>query len=79
MGIQRLYPSHIPLGWPEKWLVTVGASVGAFFYPQRADLVAAVGELTGERALQNLRERMQSDPTGKVILQEKPMVAVRYQ
>lgn len=78
MGLQRLYPSHIPLGWTEKLLATAGASLGAFFSPQRADLVAAVGELTGESALKEVRKRMHNDPTGRTILQERPIVSVRH-
>lgn len=43
--------------------------------PTRADAVAAVGELTGTFALQNLLELMKKDPDGRIILQERPEVS----
>jgi ubiquinone biosynthesis protein COQ4 len=43
--------------------------------PTRADAVAAVGELTGTVALQRLHQAMQHDETGKIILQERPIVS----
>ena len=43
--------------------------------PTRADAVAAVGELTGTVALRNLHNRMEQDPVGRRILQDRPLVS----
>ncbi len=42
--------------------------------PARADLVAALGETTGERALRSMRARMQASATGRIILEERPRI-----
>lgn len=77
MAGKRLYPTHVPLGPAAKMLLTAGAAAGAFLYPQRADLVAAAGELTGEAAFRQVRARMLADATGNLILRERPIVSVR--
>lgn len=43
--------------------------------PERADSVAAVGELTGTVALSKLVHCMRKDPTGRQILLDKPIVS----
>jgi len=43
--------------------------------PTRADAVAAVGELTGLRALRRLLEKMQRHPVGRIILVDRPVVS----
>lgn len=45
--------------------------------PARGDLVAAVGETTGEWLLPAMRDRMRRDPVGQQILAERPRVTVR--
>jgi ubiquinone biosynthesis protein Coq4 len=76
MAVQRLYPSHVPTGPAARLLLTAGTALGAFLYPQRADLVAAFGELTGSHAFTSIRARMAADPTGQLLLREKPVVTV---
>ena len=44
--------------------------------PARADLVAAVGETTGESALRRMLERMQATTSGRDILAERPRITV---
>ena len=43
--------------------------------PTRADAVAAVGELTGTLALQQLQKVMREHRVGNIILQEQPLVS----
>lgn len=45
--------------------------------PARADLVAALGETTGDWALRAMRQRMAASPTGRQILVERPRITVR--
>ncbi|KAK9826739.1 hypothetical protein WJX81_003110 [Elliptochloris bilobata] len=58
----------------QKAAVAVLAAVGASLDPRRADLVAALGETTGSAALNNMLARMQSNPSGRQILAERPRV-----
>ncbi|KAK9817023.1 hypothetical protein WJX72_008485 [[Myrmecia] bisecta] len=68
------YPTHLPLNFLQRGAVAVLSAIGAVANPARADLVAALGETTGELALRNMRLRMQSSPTGRRILQDQPRV-----
>ncbi|EIE24601.1 ubiquinone biosynthesis protein [Coccomyxa subellipsoidea C-169] len=69
-----LYPSHVKLGTLQKATVAVLSAIGASLNPARADLVAALGETTGERALRSMRARMQASATGRIILEERPRI-----
>jgi len=43
--------------------------------PTRADAVAALAEVTGPVTLQKIHDRMMADETGRLILQERPLVS----
>lgn len=47
----------------------------AFTDPTRADAVAALAEVTGTVTLRKIHDQMMADPTGRLILQEKPVVS----
>lgn len=62
-------PSHsVALSAAQKLAVGVGAAVGALLRPERADLVAAVAETTGEQAFRRMRQRMLQSEEGRQIL-----------
>ncbi|BDA42733.1 Ubiquinone biosynthesis protein COQ4 homolog, mitochondrial [Coccomyxa sp. Obi] len=69
-----LYPSHVKLGSLQKTTVAVLSAIGASLNPARADLVAALGETTGETALRGMHRRMQASTTGRKILEERPRI-----
>ncbi|CAL8467615.1 g7153 [Coccomyxa elongata] len=69
-----LYPSHVKLGSLQKTTVAILSAIGASLNPARADLVAALGETTGETALRGMRTRMQASTTGRKILEERPRI-----
>ncbi|XP_038601149.1 ubiquinone biosynthesis protein COQ4 homolog, mitochondrial [Tachyglossus aculeatus] len=69
-----LYPDHIPTSPLQKALLAAGSAVMALYDPYRHDMVAVLGETTGHRALQTLREQMRKDPEGALILQERPRI-----
>jgi ubiquinone biosynthesis protein COQ4 len=54
--------------------LTVGSALAAFADPARGDMVALLGELTGEPAARRMAARMASDPEGAAILREQPRV-----
>lgn len=58
----------------ERFGVAIHSATTALADPTRADAVAALGEVTGHVALQSMHRRMQSDPTGRRILQDRPLV-----
>ncbi|MBN3287480.1 COQ4 protein, partial [Polyodon spathula] len=64
----RLYRTHIPTTPVQKALLAVGSGVAALLDPYRHDMVAVLGETTGELALRRLRDRMRGDPEGYQIL-----------
>jgi ubiquinone biosynthesis protein COQ4 len=58
----------------EKAVLAATAAVGALRDPTRADLVAALGDTTGDLALRAMRSKMLADEVGREILAEKPVV-----
>jgi len=54
--------------------IAVHSATTAFLDPERHDMVAALAEVTGTIALQSLHEEMMSNPTGRRILNERPVV-----
>ncbi|XP_074067149.1 ubiquinone biosynthesis protein COQ4 homolog, mitochondrial [Macrotis lagotis] len=73
-GRGQLYPDHIPTSPLQKALLAAGAACTALYDPYRHDMVAVLGETTGHKALQSLRDRMRRDPEGAQILQERPRI-----
>ena len=47
----------------------------AFHDPTRADAVAALGEVTGTVTLRRIHDQMMSNPTGRLILRDRPVVS----
>lgn len=70
----QLYESHIPTSMMQKVLLTTGSALMALYNPARADMVATLGETTGFLALKNMHKKMQADPVGQEILQERPRI-----
>lgn len=73
-SVGALYGTHVPTTPLQRLALTSGSAVGALFNPARADLVAALAELTGTVALQNMRKQMRADPTGRRLLSEQPRI-----
>lgn len=55
-------------------LVAAGSAAIALIDPTRADMVALLGESTGERALRRLRDTMADSPDGAWLLAHRPRV-----
>lgn len=67
-----LYSTHRPTSLVQKGLLAAGSAVAALVNPERADMVATLGETTGMWALRSLHTRMAEHPVGRLILQTKP-------
>ncbi|KAK9809688.1 hypothetical protein WJX73_005032 [Symbiochloris irregularis] len=70
----RLYPNHQPLNFIQRGAVAVFSAFGAALRPERADLVAALGETTGSTAFRAMQSRMLQSTVGRRILAEKPRI-----
>merc|ERR1711962_475702 len=71
-----LYEKHRPTTTFQKGLLAVASAVTAVADPYRGDMVAVLGETTGEQALRKLQLKMLNDDTGCTILKEKPIIDV---
>ncbi|KAL6066748.1 Ubiquinone biosynthesis protein [Balamuthia mandrillaris] len=69
-----LYPNHVQLSPFQKALMTFGSAFMALARPERMDMVAALGETTGDYALGQMLQAMRKDPEGQEILLERPRV-----
>ncbi|XP_067646150.1 ubiquinone biosynthesis protein COQ4 homolog, mitochondrial isoform X2 [Eurosta solidaginis] len=60
-----------------KVLLSAGSSIASLIDPRRHDMIAALGETTGELALRNILQTMQASIEGKRILEQKPRINTR--
>jgi ubiquinone biosynthesis protein COQ4 len=63
-----------PLSPLQSLSLAVYSATNAFLDPERHDMVAALAEVTGSAALQNMYNDMMADPTGQRILTDRPIV-----
>ncbi|XP_052788989.1 ubiquinone biosynthesis protein COQ4 homolog, mitochondrial-like [Mya arenaria] len=68
------YPGHRPTSVFQKALLTAGSAAMALYSPDRGDMVATLGDVTAEPALKLIKQRMEQDPVGRQILEEKPQI-----
>lgn len=54
--------------------LAIFSATKAYIDPERHDMVATLAEVTGKYALENMYETMLNDPTGRRILQDRPLV-----
>eukprot|EP01125_Pyxidicula_operculata_P015514 TRINITY_DN5271_c0_g1_i4.p1 TRINITY_DN5271_c0_g1~~TRINITY_DN5271_c0_g1_i4.p1 ORF type:complete len:250 (+),score=1.38 TRINITY_DN5271_c0_g1_i4:20-769(+) len=73
----KLYDTHIPTTSFQKGLLTIGSAILSLNNPERGDMVATLGETTGSCSLQWMLGKMQSDPVGRLILQQKPRITTK--
>ena len=65
---------YTPLGRLEGLGVALGSAVVSFLDPERADMVALLGEVTGGPALARLRGVMRGSAEGRAVLAQRPLV-----
>nr|XP_036220046.1 ubiquinone biosynthesis protein COQ4 homolog, mitochondrial isoform X2 [Bactrocera oleae]XP_036220048.1 ubiquinone biosynthesis protein COQ4 homolog, mitochondrial isoform X2 [Bactrocera oleae]XP_036220049.1 ubiquinone biosynthesis protein COQ4 homolog, mitochondrial isoform X2 [Bactrocera oleae]XP_036220050.1 ubiquinone biosynthesis protein COQ4 homolog, mitochondrial isoform X2 [Bactrocera oleae]XP_036220051.1 ubiquinone biosynthesis protein COQ4 homolog, mitochondrial isoform X2 [Bactroce len=58
----------------QKILLGAGSSIAALIDPRRHDMIAALGETTGEATLRNILQTMELTAEGKRILKQKPRI-----
>jgi ubiquinone biosynthesis protein COQ4 len=67
-------PLYVPTTAVQRGVLAGVSAVTALLDPQRADMVAALGETTGVAALERLRARMRSHPVGSALLRDRPAI-----
>ncbi|XP_034942259.1 ubiquinone biosynthesis protein COQ4 homolog, mitochondrial [Chelonus insularis] len=65
---------HIELTPLQRLVLTGGSAIVSLVDPFRGDMIACLGETTGNRALEYCYERMQSSAEGRRILAEQPRI-----
>lgn len=68
---------YIPINTFQRVTLSVGSALISLFNPHRGDMIACLGELTGERAAKYMKNKMESSPEGVQILNEKPRINSR--
>eukprot|EP00752_Nemacystus_decipiens_P004587 g4187.t1 len=69
-----LYDGHQPTSPLQRTAMAGWAAVTALMEPERADMVATLGEVTGRLALERLYRCMLADPEGREILRARPVI-----
>ncbi|CAM9224940.1 unnamed protein product [Pylaiella littoralis] len=69
-----LYGGHQPTSPLQRTAMAGWAAVTALMKPERADMVATLGEVTGRLALERLYRSMLADPEGREILRARPVI-----
>lgn len=68
---------YIPINAFQRTTLSVGSALISLLNPQRGDMIACLGELTGEQAAKHMRSKMESSPEGVRILSERPRINSR--
>jgi ubiquinone biosynthesis protein COQ4 len=58
----------------QRILLTAGSSIAALLDPRRHDMIACLGETTGEDALRKVLQVMRESTEGQEILKQKPRI-----
>ncbi|KAJ1979084.1 Ubiquinone biosynthesis protein [Dimargaris verticillata] len=61
-----------PISCLQRAILTVGSAFAAAYNPTRADMVAVLGEVTGDRAVKAMHRRMLLSTSGREILRTRP-------
>uniref|UniRef100_A0ABD2WCJ8 Ubiquinone biosynthesis protein COQ4 homolog, mitochondrial n=1 Tax=Trichogramma kaykai TaxID=54128 RepID=A0ABD2WCJ8_9HYME len=75
--VEDFEKNHANLSLLQRLLLTAGSATISITNPYRGDMIACLGETTGQGALVHCRDRMLSSDEGKRILDEKPRINTR--
>lgn len=65
---------HVALTPLQRSVLTAGSAVISLTNPFRGDMIACLGETTGEKALLHCLRQLQATPEGQRILDQKPRI-----
>ncbi|XP_028136331.2 ubiquinone biosynthesis protein COQ4 homolog, mitochondrial [Diabrotica virgifera virgifera] len=69
--------NHIETNFMQRTLLSVGSAAVSLLNPHRGDMIACLGETTGEGAAKYVLSKMQEDKEGCKILQDQPRINTR--
>lgn len=72
--LDEMQKNFIPTNSFQKTLLSCGSAAIALLNPYRADMIACLGEVTGESALRYMKQKMVETDEGAEILSEKPRI-----
>lgn len=72
--IDELQANFIPTSTFQRTLLSCGSAAIALLNPHRGDMIACLGEVTGEKALQYMQGKMSDTSEGAEILKDKPRI-----
>ncbi|KAF2899370.1 hypothetical protein ILUMI_06813 [Ignelater luminosus] len=68
------HKNHIPTNIFQKLALSVGSAAVSLLDPHRGDMIACLGETTGQQAAQYVLNKMESSPEGLEILKQRPRI-----
>ncbi|KAL4719661.1 hypothetical protein ACJJTC_009277 [Scirpophaga incertulas] len=71
---EELKKNFIPTNVFQRMLLIVGSSAVSLLDPYRGDMIACLGEVTGENAIRYMREKMLETEEGVQILKDMPRI-----
>lgn len=71
---EEYHKNHIQINLFQKTLLTVGAAAVSILDPYRGDMIACLGETTGEHAARYIMNKMEMSSEGSQILSERPRI-----
>ncbi|XP_030022664.2 ubiquinone biosynthesis protein COQ4 homolog, mitochondrial [Manduca sexta] len=71
---EEMQRNFIPTSTFQKTLLSWGSAAVALLDPYRGDMIACMGEVTGERAIKYMRQKMLDTTEGAEILKEMPRI-----
>ncbi|XP_055691072.1 uncharacterized protein LOC129794304 [Lutzomyia longipalpis] len=74
---EEFYMNKIPVTEIQKKVLSIGSSVASLLDPRRHDMIACLGETTGEVALGRIHKEMKSCEEGLQILDDRPRINSR--
>ncbi|XP_068628704.1 ubiquinone biosynthesis protein COQ4 homolog, mitochondrial [Battus philenor] len=72
--LEEMKENFIPTTQFQRTILSIGSAAIALLNPHRGDMIACLGEVTGESSLQYMREKMLETNEGAKILAEKPRI-----
>lgn len=72
--MDELQANFIPTSTFQRTLLSCGSAAIALLNPHRGDMIACLGEVTGEKALQFMQGKMHETSEGNEILKDQPRI-----
>jgi ubiquinone biosynthesis protein COQ4 len=71
---EEIHKNFIPTSTLQRTLLSFGSAAVSILDPHRGDMIACLGEVTGENALKYMKQKMLETPEGTEILRDMPRI-----